>query len=138
MPSNTIFLVCGLTVFGLFGLGCDRPESQILGALQGDWETRDATGQPERVHFDVQTVTYAHGTNDAFTCPYRVNAYHELESLIELRIKCKQRSGADAWIDYRLEFQPDRRTFTLVMDKRTMGTFRRALLGAEPSADGID
>lgn len=119
-------LACLSVGWSLIGLGCQRTESKVLMDLRGVWETTAPSGDLERIHFDVQTVTYAHGTERAFTCPYRVNAYHEKESLIELRIKCKQRTGADEWIDYRLEFQPGRRAFTLLLDDRELGTFRRS------------
>ena len=126
MGLKSIAMIGLAMLTGLAALGCDQEEAKVLKDMKGAWETSTPAGGVEKVSFDVQTVTYGPGSEDAYTCPYRVNAYHEKEAYVEVRIKCKQRTGADAWIDYRLDFQPDRQSFTLKLDKRDLGTYRRA------------
>ncbi len=117
----TLVIVATLVV----GAACNPDKAKVISALEATWTTNDPTGQPERVQFDGANVTYAYETDAQYACPYRLRSYHEERNVLEIKIRCKQRIGADAWVNYSLQFEPDHSKFVAIVEGQPAAVFTR-------------
>ena len=56
-------------------------------------------------------------------CPYRVTSFHVEERTVDLRLRCRRRTGADAWVPYHLRLNEDLAEFQLYLEGRNVGTY---------------
>ncbi len=105
------------------GLLCE--EHPIVDALRQTWAVTDVAGQTELVTFEELDVRWRVGTEEEYTCPYRLSSYHDEGGTIALRMNSKKRTGTDAWVEYELTFSEDRSEFRMVhSDDILDGIFR--------------
>ncbi len=109
-----------LVLLALFSAGaCKKGEAEIVEALRGTWSVTDVLGQTETVRFDEDRIVWGYGTETQYDGPYRV-ASHQLGEVegkmirkVEIRLRCKRRTGTDDWIRYRLLFREDLNEFEM-------------------------
>ena len=124
MTCAKLTLVIAATLAATAG-GCNPDKAKVVSALEATWTTIDPTGQPELVKFDGANVIYAYGTDGEYRCPYGLRSFHEERGVIELKIRCKRRIGADDWVNYSLQFEPDQRKFVMSVEGQPAGVYTR-------------
>ncbi len=75
----------------------------IIKALNGDWTTTNILGEVETVRFVENRILWHYGTENQYECPYQVCYYHETERYVCLGLWSERRTGADTWIEHRLQ-----------------------------------
>ncbi|MBU0982368.1 MAG: hypothetical protein KKA42_00745 [candidate division Zixibacteria bacterium] len=123
-----LLAVC-LTAIALFA-ACDHPPSDFPSLIQGTWQTSDAAGQVERVCIDGHDITYACGTENAYSCAYQCAWFDEEKRTMMIMTPCEKRAGASDPVHYVVSFQDDN-AFQLLLKDRVVGVFERATAGGE-------
>jgi hypothetical protein len=104
--------------------GCDVPEDDFAEALNGEWTTTTANGEVERVVFGEEEVTFGHGTDDAYSCPYRLSFFSSKTRTIGITLTCKGRTGTVLPVAYRMQFEESKAAFSLLLEGRNVGEYK--------------
>jgi hypothetical protein len=104
--------------------GCDVEESDFHEGLGGEWTTQRPDGEQERVVFNDNEVTFDHGTDTAYQCPYRLLSFSEKTRTIGIVLTCKKRTGTVLPVTYRLQFKEGQKAFSLFLEDRNVGEYK--------------
>ena len=92
---------------------CKEGDGEIIEALRGDWTTTDVLERVEVVRFEKDRILWRYGTESQYECPWRPISHHPEGRKLDLRLRCKRRTGSDQWIVHRLLFNEDLSRFTM-------------------------
>lgn len=113
---NTFILVIATLLF----VGCTalKPQSQSAAVLTGKWEETWGVGEQTNVNYaDVYIISVDKQGKASIVCPQRKNYVFEQVNFdgkkitTHLLIKDLKYGAGDAWVDYSLELQDDKKVF---------------------------
>lgn len=103
--------------------GCEVEDDEFADVLNGGWTTEGPDGEVDRVVFDGEEVTFGQGTEDAYSCPYRVTSFSSKTRSLGVILTCKKRTGAVLPVAYQMQFRESKAAFSMFLEGRNVGEY---------------